>query len=153
VTSQALFDRRGRALSSDAVMVPTMRWRNAPARRVRKDSPAVRACCGAPSSIVEGSGFARKRRTPASRPCACPRAPSPQRRVPTQTTASEMKTRGSHAQRALQISVRKDEYHSLARLLSYLRRSIAYENTSNRPIALYRKIKTRVNKPRNRSTH
>ena len=60
-----------------------------------------------------GVGFARKRRTPASRPCACPRAPSPQRRVPTQTTASEMKTRGSHAQRALQISVRKDEYHSL----------------------------------------
>ena len=45
-------------------MVPNMRWRNAAARRVRKDSPAVPAgCgapCGAPSPIVEGSIFAPK---------------------------------------------------------------------------------------------
>ena len=41
-------------------MVPNMRWRNAAARRVRKDSPAVPAGCGAPSSIVEGSIFAPK---------------------------------------------------------------------------------------------
>ena len=53
-------------------MVPNMRWRNAAARRVRKDSPEVPAGCGAPSSIVEGSIFAPKSRTPASRPCALP---------------------------------------------------------------------------------
>ena len=41
-------------------MVPQMQRRNAPARRVRKDSPAVPAGCGAPSSIVEGSIFAPK---------------------------------------------------------------------------------------------
>ena len=41
-------------------MVPNMRWRNAPARRVRKDSPAVPAGCGTPPSIVEGSIFAPK---------------------------------------------------------------------------------------------
>ena len=40
-----------------------------------------------------GQSSRRRVRTPASRSCACPRAPSPPRRVPTQTFTSVLRTR------------------------------------------------------------